>query len=480
MKRPLSVIIAVMPFLCDAIRASEPKPPNIVFVLFDDMGWGQPQSYNPGSALRTPNFDKLASQGMRFTDAHTAAAVCTPTRYGILTGRYPSRIGQFGVLGTWSRPIIPVSRPTVASVLGRMGYDTACVGKWHLGLGWEKEGKGAPEVGERFSKGPNDLGFGYFCGYTHAGNIGTVLEQDRVVEVVKESENQPIMLRKAVDWLERRDPRKPFFLYFPMCPPHYPVAPEPEFIGKSGGEDLAGKGLKGQANPGRYPDWLFQGDAMLGEIMRVLESRGLADNTLLIATSDNGAEHRSYAPFRESKRSIYEGGHRVPFVARWPGKVKAGSTWNHPVCLNDLMATVAEITGAKLPPGAGEDSVSFLPVLLGTTDAPTREGTIHQSAGGDLAMRLGPWKLIFKKNGRRELYNLESDPGENKDVLATNPDVAAKLTALTERHIREGRSTPGAAQHNDFKLSIGGSPKRGKDNGRMGNATRSREPDKEK
>ena len=242
------------------------------------------------------------------------------------------------------------------------------------------------------------------------------------------------------------------------------MAPAPEFIGKSGGVDVAGKDLKGQADPERYPDWLFQGDAMLGEIMRVLERRGLADNTLLIATSDNGAEQRAYAPLRESKRSIYEGGHRVPFVARWPGKVQPGTTWNHPVCLNDLMATAADITGAKLPPNAGEDSVSLLPALLGKSDAPTREATIHQSMGGDLAIRQGPWKLIFTKSGSRELYNLESDLSETKDVLAANPEVVAKLTALMQRYIDNGRSTAGAAQKNDFDLSLTSARAKGKRN----------------
>jgi arylsulfatase A-like enzyme len=459
MTHTLALLIALLLAPTAALPAADKpaKKPNIVFVLFDDLGWGQPPSYNPQSALRTPNLDQLASQGMRFTDAHTAAAVCTPTRYGVLTGRYPSRLGQFGVLGTWSEPIIPVSRPTVASILKQQGYDTACVGKWHLGLGWGGGAhKGAPSVGTVFSNGPTKLGFDYFFGYTHAANIGTILEQDQVMAKVTKEEQQPMNLRKAVEWIEQRDPKKPFFLYFPVCPPHYPVAPVAEFIGQSGGVDVAGKaaGLKGQADPEHYPDWLFQGDASLGEIMRVLESRGLADNTLLMVTSDNGAEHRAYAPLRESKRSIYEGGHRVPFIARWPGKVPPGTTWKHPVCLNDLMATAAEITGAKLPPNAGEDSISFLPALLGQSDGPTREATIHQSMGADLAIRQGPWKLIFKKDGSRELYNLEADLSETKDVLAANTEIATQLTTLMQRYIDEGRSTPGVAQKNDFELSL--------------------------
>lgn len=212
------------------------EKPNIVFVLFDDMGWGQPQSYDPRSALRTPNFDRLVRQGMRFTDAHSASAVCTPTRYGVLTGRYPSRIGQFGVLTTFSKPIIPPTRLTVASLLKQHGYATAAIGKWHLGMDWV-EGKPGTEkevpIGARMTGGPNALGFDYFYGFTHARNIGTIVEQDRVVKHVSEAENQPLMIRKAVEWLDQRKKDEPFFLYFPMCPPHEPVAPSPDYVGKA-------------------------------------------------------------------------------------------------------------------------------------------------------------------------------------------------------------------------------------------------------
>ncbi len=290
--------------------------PNIVFVLFDDMGWGQPPSYRPDSALRTPHFDLLAQQGMRFTDAHSAAAVCTPTRYGVLTGRYPSRIGQFGVLTTYSAPIIPPTRTTVASLLRRHGYHTACIGKWHLGMNWV-DGKPGTEkevpLGAKMTGGPNDVGFDYFCGFTHARNIGTIIEQDRVVAHVEPIDNQPLMIKKAIDYIEQQaETGGPFFLYFPMCPPHTPIVPAPEFVGKSGAVDVVRKDPK-------YGDWVYQGDAMLGQILDALERNKFADNTLVIATSDNGAEHRPYPPLRESKRSIYEGGHRVPFVRALAG-----------------------------------------------------------------------------------------------------------------------------------------------------------------
>ncbi len=442
--------------------AAAATPPNLIFVLFDDMGWAQPQSYVAGSALRTPNLDRLAGEGMRFTDAHSAAAVCTPTRYGVLTGRYPSRIGQFGVLTTFSKPIIPASRLTVAALLKAHGYATACIGKWHLGMNWVDGQPGTQSsvpIGSRLTDGPNALGFDYFYGFTHARNIGSIIEQDRVVAHVAPVENQPLMIKQALDWIDdRARSGGPFFLYYPMCPPHEPVAPSPEYVGKSGAQDLVRKDPK-------YGDWVYQGDAMLGQIMAALERHHLADNTLLIAASDNGAEHRAYEPLRESKRSIYEGGHRVPFVARWPGKIRPGSLNEHTICLNDLMATAAELVGATLPPNAGEDSVSLMREFLGTAKDPVHATTVHQSMVGDLALRQGPWKLVFLKSGQRELYNLETDLGETKNVIAAHPEVATRLAALMQGAIDRGRSTPGADQKNDYALSIGGdsgNPKGGK------------------
>lgn len=427
------------------IAAADASPrPNIVVVLFDDLGYGQPKCYRADTQLRTPNLDRLAAEGMRFTDAHSASAVCTPTRYGLLTGRYPSRIGQYGVLTTYSPPIIPKSRLTVPALLKQHGYETAAIGKWHLGMAWSGKPGSEREVpiGAKMTGGPNAVGFDYFYGFTHARNIGTIIEQDRVVEHVEEAQNQPRMIAQAVKWIEQRSADKPFFLYFPMCPPHTPVAPAPQFIGKSGAKDEV------KHDP-KYGDWVYQGDHMLGELLAALKSKGLADNTLVIATADNGAAGRTYPPLRDSKASIYEGGHRVPFIARWPGKIKAGSVSSDTICLNDLLATSADIVGAKLPDSAGEDSVSILPVLLGAGNGPVREATVHQSHGGDLAIRQGPWKLIFHKKGNLELYNLETDLGETKDLADAKPQVVTKLTALMKRYVDEGRSTPGARQSND-------------------------------
>jgi arylsulfatase A-like enzyme len=442
--------LLALPVPGNGTTATSTKP-NILFILFDDLGGGQPQCYDPKSALRTPNLDRLAREGMRFTDAHSASAVCTPTRYGVLTGRYPWRIGQFGVLTTYSAPIIPESRPTVASLLKRSGYTTACVGKWHLGMNWVDGQPGTEKevpIGARMTGGPNVVGFDYFYGFTHARNIGSIIEQDRVVEHVAAEENQPRMIAKAVKWISERKSGEPFFLYFPMCPPHEPIAPAPEFIGRSGATDLV-------RNQAKYGDWVYQGDHMLGQLLDALEKKGLADNTLVIATADNGAEGRAYAPLRESKRSIYEGGHRVPFVVRWPGRVKAGSVNTDPICLNDFMATAAEAAGARLPADAAEDSFSLLPALLGKPAAP-RDGTVHQSSSGDLALRQGEWKLIFHKDGRRELFHIASDLSETTDVLAANGETAARLAKTMERFIAEGRSNAGPPQRNDVDVKVSG------------------------
>ena len=435
MKPILALIVAFILPLCAA------EKPNIVFVLFDDMGYGEPTCYRPESKLKTPQIDRLAAAGMRFTDAHSAAAVCTPTRYGLLTGRYPSRIGQYEVLQTFDPPIIPESRVTVASFLKNNGYETAIIGKWHLGLKWEeiKNAGGKVPIGSRILSGPNQLGFDYFYGFTHARNIGTIIEQDKVVEHVEDVKNQPRMISKAVEWLEKREDDKPFFLYFPMCPPHTPVVPSSEFDGKTGAVDTVKKDPK-------YGDWVFQGDHMLGQILDTLEKKGLAKNTLVIIAADNGAAGRPYPPLRGQKGYIYEGGHRVPFVASWPGKIKPGSVSEQTICLNDLIATCADILAIKLPDNAGEDSVSILPALLGTATKPLREAIVHQPYSRQLAIRQGQWKLIIGTKGKDELYDLKNDLSETKNFASESPEIVAKLTALMKRYIAEGRSTPGAKQ----------------------------------
>jgi len=266
-----------------------------------------------------------------------------------------------------------------------------------------------------------------------------IMEQDKVTANLPEDAVQPALGKKAVAYIdERAKAGGPFFLYLPLSTPHTPIAPAPDFKGKSGADG--------------YGDWLYQGDWVIGQILDALERHKLVDNTLIIATSDNGAAGRVYAPLRGAKSSIYEGGHRVPFLARWPGKIKAGSTCEDTVCLNDLIATSAEIVGAKLPDNAAEDSVSILPNLLGTAKGPLREATLHQAPNRDFAIRQGPWKLIFSQGGARVLYNLQTDLSETKDVAAANPETVEKLTALMQRYIDNGRSTPGAPQPNGVKM----------------------------
>ena len=447
MKNVLFLLLCVSATLSDASAADKP---NIVFVLFDDMGYGQPTCYRADSEFKTPNLDRLGREGMRFTDAHSAASVCTPTRYGVLTGRYPSRIGQYGVLTTFSPPIIPRERLTVASLLRQHGYHTGCVGKWHLGMTWDSslktKGSDAAQIGSRATNGPTALGFDLFVGYTHARNIGMIVEQDTVVAQVTEVETQPLLAKKAVEYIDSRAKAGgPFFLYLPLCSPHTPIVPVAEFVGKSGVD--------------QYGDWLYQGDSVLGQVFDALDRNGVAENTLVIATSDNGAAGRAYAPLRASKSSIYEGGHRVPFVARWPGKVKPGAVCDDTVCLNDLIATSAEIVGAKLPANAAEDSVSILPDLLGTARTAVREATVHQSPAGDLAIRQREWKLIFLSGGQRELFNLTTDLGEKNNVANANPDIVARLTKLMQQYIDNGRSTPGDSQKNGATISLDGKGK---------------------
>lgn len=432
--------------LADRSWASEgPKSvskPNIVFVLFDDMGYGQPGCFREDSEFKTPNLDRLAQESMRFTDAHSAASVCTPTRYGVLTGRYPWRIGQFGVLSHDSKPIIEKERVTIAGMLQAQGYHTACFGKWHLGMNLSSASANASPVGTTVADGPVTRGFDLFRGYTEARSIETIIANDAVVSTTPAVEVQPMLARRAVEYLEERSKEhKPFFLYVPLSTPHVPIVPSKEFIDRSGA--------------GAYGDWIMEGDAVLGQIMEALAHYHLADSTLLLVSSDNGAAGRVYAPLRGSKTSIYEGGHREPFLARWPGKIKPGSVCQDTICLNDLLATCAEIVGAKLPDDAGEDSVSILPDLLGTAKGPVREATVHQSPKGDLAIRQGPWKLIFLKGGQRELYNLQTDLSEKQDLATAQPQVVERLTALMQEYIDNGRSTPGAPQKNAVKVIPG-------------------------
>jgi arylsulfatase A-like enzyme len=480
----LIALSCVSAFLVLPARAADAvKPPNIVVILADDMGYGDPGCYNRESKIPTPHIDRLASQGMRFTDAHTPSAVCTPTRYGLLTGRYCWRTTlKQGVLQGYDPLLIEAERLTVASFLKKQGYATAAIGKWHLGLGKDKPA----DYSKPLLPGPNSVGFDYFFGIPASLDMPpyVFVENDRCVEqptatimaptANRHEENYfwragaiapsfkhvdvlPRLTEKAVGFLDKQAkeaPAKPFFLYLALNAPHTPWVPNKEYSGKS--------------KVGPLGDFTMQVDATVGSVLAALDRLKLADHTLVLFTSDNGAPwtaddikkfgHRSNAYWRGQKADIWEAGHRVPFVVRWPGKVKPGSTSDETICLTDMLATCAAVVEAKLPDNAGEDSVSFLPALTDKLGKPVREATVHHSGSGLFAIRQGPWKLIdgLGSGGfsapRTEkpqpggpigqLYNLTDDPEEQKNLYGEKPEIVAKLKALLQQYKDKGRSRP--------------------------------------
>ena len=493
-----------------SVRASD--PPNIVYILADDLGYGDLGCYNTESKIPTPRLDQFATQGMRFTDSHSPSSVCTPTRYALLTGRYAWRTRlQRNVLGPWDKPLIAPDRLTVGQLLQQHGYATACVGKWHLGQSYVTT-DGKPVVGgvksalsnvdftKPISDGPIARGFDHYFG-TIVPNYPPYcfIENDRTVGVPSvpmtganfnipgptvpgwKLENiLPELTNRAVQWIENKaQSKKPFFLYFALTSPHYPVVPSPEFVGKT--------------KVGAYGDFVHQTDWSIGQVLDALDRAGVADNTLVIFTSDNGAEitgevkpgaydrvqefgHRSSGELRGAKRDAWDGGHRVPFIARWPEKIQAGTVNDETICHVDFMATVAAILEHKLPDNAAEDSVSILPALLGEPrKTPLREATVHHSARGKFAIRQGDWVLIDAPSGDdngangepawlksergytaheqpRELFNVREDVSQRHNLYADQPEIASKLSRLLKKYIDDGRSTPGAPQANDVDV----------------------------
>jgi arylsulfatase A len=482
------LLIPVLAPLCllPAPRAQEQKrrPPNLVIVLADDMGIGDPGCYNPQSKIATPHIDKLAAQGMRFTDMHSPSAVCSPTRYGLLTGRYCWRGSlKKSVCFGYDPLLIELGRLTLASLLKQLDFITAVIGKWHLGLGSDKEA----DYSKALTPGPNQIGFDYFLGFPAALDMKpyVIVENDRALAPptdfmpaslgqrlggssvweagpcapgFKHVEVQPRFAAKAVEFIGRQKKETPFFLYFPLTGPHEPWVPTEEFRGKS--------------KAGAYGDFVQQMDATLGQIMKALDDGGHRDNTLLIFASDNGADwlpeeierfkHKANADWRGEKGDIWEAGHRVPFIARWPGKIKPASTCDETLCFTDLLATVAAIVGTKLPAAAGEDSFDFLPILLGEKPArPIRDFVIYHSFDGSFGIRQGPWVLCpalgsrgFSKPAQVEqapggpegqLYNLNDDPGQMKNLWLAQPDRVRRLLDLLEKAKKDGRTRPGAS-----------------------------------
>jgi arylsulfatase A-like enzyme len=492
----LTILLAVLLPLLSARHASGAGiRPNIVYILADDLGYGDVHCLNPQRGkIQTPNLDRLASQGMTFTDAHSGSSVCTPTRYGVLTGRYAwrSRL-QNGVLDGYVQPLIAADRLTVPALLKKNGYHTASIGKWHLGFtieGADKtggqakgEGKlmGAP-LGAVTHDGPITRGFDEFFGFHHARMMKSVFENDRVTQIIEPVDMLPELISHTGKHIAARAKAgQPFFIYLALNSPHTPIVPSKEWKGKSG--------------LGDYGDFVMETDWAVGQVLASLDKSGVADNTLVFFTSDNGCSpaagtdrleaqgHFASAQFRGYKADIWDGGHRVPFLVRWPGKVKAGSQCAQLICHTDLMATCAEILPAKVPDTAGEDSVSILPALLGDADPlvrtrektagipAAREAVVHHSINGRFAVRQGQWKLDLcpgsggwgkpgdaeaEKRGLPDiqLYDLGADIGETKNVQAENPEIVRRLTRLLDDYIANGRSTPGAKQANDATVVI--------------------------
>jgi len=523
-----AIIVIALVFLRDNKKRQEAGTPlpNIIFILADDMGYGDIGVLNPDSKIPTPNMDRIAEEGMHFTDAHSYSGVCTPTRYGVLTGRYCFRTRlASGVLGGHDVSLIEPGRETVATLLGRAGYRTGCVGKWHLGLDYKKKDPSLPLYeGSNFGKtavtenvdytarvdgGPADHGFDFsyilpasldMQPYIYISNKHVVNTDLEHIDGVNDRERRifwrhgdaekgfdfydvlPHLTSKAMAFVRdhtRLYPNQPFFLYYPLTAPHTPHMPLPEFEGVS--------------KAGRYGDFVNQVDFSVGQVLELVDSLGIAENTIFIVTSDNGSHwrprdierygHLGNYHFRGMKSDVWEGGHRVPFFVRWPLKVERGTRSDRLVCLTDLLATCGELTGQTLDWNAGEDSFSFLSALTGESSATNsssmesteedpsgikspgglsttrktssrekRSSMINQAVSEVLAIRKDNWKLILDMSSGgwssdeitegppMQLYNLDEDIGEQQNLYEEMPEKVAELEALLEMFKKEGRS----------------------------------------
>lgn len=485
--------------------------PNIVVILADDLGYGDMHANNPDrSKIPTPNMDRLAAEGMRFTDGHSSSGCCSPSRYTLLTGRYHWRTKlQSGIVGVWGKPLISPDRLTIGKLAQQHGYRTACIGKWHLGSDWPitaeqkvylagfggKAGGGgqvSTEItdahreawkavfSQRIPGGPTERGFDEYFG-TDVPNWPPYcfIDGDRTVGIPSELlpasalvKNQaslqgpatpgwrleailPALGDRAVKFITTQsEAKKPFLLYMPLTSPHTPLSPSAEWKGKSI--------LKSD-----YADLVMETDFVIGRVLDALKSSGVENDTFVLFSSDNGCAsyigvppmeaqgHYPSGPLREYKTSVYEGGHRVPFVVRWPGVVKAGSVCKQLVLQADTIATLAEILGTKLPDNAGEDSFSMMPLLKGE-DRPIRTHAINTACAGTPGLREGHWKLVLAEDPVMktsvQLFNLEEDLEETTNVAAMHPDRVKVMQAAMEKLIRNGRSTPGPAQKNDLRV----------------------------
>ena len=479
--------------------SSVARHPNIVVILADDFGVGDIQEHYPDNKIATPYLDAFARQALRFTDAHSGSAVCSPTRYGLLTGRYSWRTRlQEWVIAAYEPPLIDHGRLTLPEFLRQHGYTTACIGKWHLGWEWPgpqrgrmvEERNGQKRLAWDFSQairsGPITRGFDYYFGVNLPNQPPfTFIENDRVLVepssiyrydarqgdvMPRQHEGAPMapgwrfdqilttLTDRAIAYIEQQAERdEPFFLYFSMTSPHEPVSPSPQFAGKSGIAPIA--------------DFVMETDWSAGKVIEALDKAGLRDDTLVVFTADNGhshytgwerlvaAGHQPSGPYRGHKGDIWEGGHRVPLLLRWPGKVAPGQTAQL-VCLNDLFATCAELLRQPIPNDAAEDSFSFLPVVEGRPSSALRDHIVHHSNMGEFAYRRDHWKLVFRMPERRlqdsrgkqtiaELYNLHDDVSEANNLADDQPQLVADLTRDLEQLIARGRSSAGTPVAND-------------------------------
>lgn len=499
-----ATLLTLMALAVPVNAATNPDAPNIIFILADDLGYGDVKANNPASQIPTPAMDRLAEEGMRFTDAHSPSAVCTPTRYGILTGRYCWRTRlKRGVLWGIDHSLMNPDRTTMADMLKAKGYSTACIGKWHLGLNfYDKKGEivpsdrayerveGIDQIDYSRPVGNSPLTYGFDYSYIITGSLNmfpyTYIEGNQITEPATEFKPRTehaitiisggpkapgfdfeqvvdVFTEKAVSFInESATEDNPFFLYFPLTAPHKPVLPTSSF--------------KGQSDLGVYGDFVMQVDDVVAQIDEALEANDLKENTLLVMTSDNGSfmyrlsndeidhisdwtahgyhttNHQSNYIWRGTKADVYEGGHRVPTFVRWPGRVKAGSTCELTVTHTDWYATFAEIAWHKLADEEAEDSFSLIRLFHGAP-AWNRAPVINHSSAGMFAIRDGYWKLIAGNGsggrqhprgkafeGPYQLYNLHTDPMEEINLIDKHPDIAGILEAKLDAIRDRGRS----------------------------------------
>jgi len=466
-----------------AAAAFSRATPNIIFIMSDDQGYGDASCYNPGSKIPTPGIDRIAREGILFTDAHSGSAVCTPTRYGLLTGRYAwrSRL-QSGVVTTGGGALIAKDLLTVPQLLKEQGYRTALVGKWHLGYSYEfpEGGEGldmittrkpygtfrvqAAPVGSKIIDGPVAYGFDEFHGFHHAREMHSWSENDRVTEVIPLDEVISRSTESSIRFIkEQAEAKRPFFLYLALGSPHTPIVPSDKWVGRSG--------------VNLYADFVMETDDVTVQVLDALDRLGIADDTLIFFTTDNGCSpeanfqellakgHDPSYSLRGMKSDAWEGGHRVPYVVRWPGVIAPGRVSDDIICHNNLMATCADILGVELPDAAGVDSFSLLPVLRGDEAAEaTHPYVIHHSIKGHFAIRRGDWKFIASGGSGgwtrgdigkpSQLYHMIEDREESNNLAEAEFEFVRELTELLEEAVARGRSSPGPELGNDVRVVI--------------------------